>query len=132
MQEVLDPENALDLARLTGELLREVLLDLSAQVDDAVFGVDIDLALRHLGVAEDLGLDLARERHVVRLRLLLFGAVRRLCLQALGLGADTLRLLRALTHVFPGLVAEDLPSPAAVVRVEEVRERGSDRSCKRK
>jgi hypothetical protein len=72
VQQVLDGAHSLDLAGLGAEVLDQVrLLELAAQVDDAVLDVDVDLPLRHVGPAEDLALDLARQRDVVGLRLLL-------------------------------------------------------------
>src|SRR6266446_2307992 len=66
VQQVLDGAHALDLARLGAEVLDQVrLLELAAQVDDAVLDVDVDLARGHLSVPEDLALDLAGQRHVV-------------------------------------------------------------------
>ena len=49
-----------------------LLADLAAQVDLAVLGVDVDLALRDLLVTEELALDHVRERDVVGLRLRTF------------------------------------------------------------
>jgi len=66
VQEVLDGADALDLARLGAEILDQIgLLELASQVDDTVFDIDVDLSLRHVGAAEDLALDLARQRDVV-------------------------------------------------------------------
>src|SRR5438128_12625037 len=67
VQQVLDAEDALNVAGLGCELLRHVRLDLAAKVDDTILRVDVDLPLRDLRVAEDLRFDLACEGHVVRL-----------------------------------------------------------------
>ncbi len=64
---------------LVDQLLR---LELAAEHDDAVLGVDVDAAGGHLGVAEDLALDLGDERGVVRLRLLLLAQVHDAVAQA--------------------------------------------------
>jgi hypothetical protein len=67
VEQVLDVLHALDAARLLLEVADQLgTFDLAAEDDDAVLGVDVDLALRDVGVAEDLGLDLASERRVVR------------------------------------------------------------------
>src|SRR5438067_8015848 len=79
--------------------------------------------------SEDLALDLARERHVVRLWLLLLGEVGRLLLQTLSLRRGVLRLPAGLADVLTCLVDSDLATPAAVVGIEEVCECGSDGSC---
>src|SRR3712207_520623 len=69
VQEVLDVLDALDLARLADELVDQLApLDLAAELHDALLRVDRDVALGRVGGAEDLGLDLARERDVVDLR----------------------------------------------------------------
>src|SRR4029453_19280876 len=45
VQEVLHGADALDLARLGAEILDQIgLLELAAQVDDAVFDIDVDLS----------------------------------------------------------------------------------------
>ena len=70
VEKVLDLLDALHVPCLLLEVANQLrLLDLAAKDDDTVLGIDVDLALRHVGVAEDLGLDLARERDVVGLRL---------------------------------------------------------------
>src|SRR6266566_1872405 len=132
VQEVLDGAHSLDLARLGAEVLDQVrLLELAAQVDDAVLDVDVDLPLRHVGATEDLALDLARQRDVVGLRLLLLCAVRRLFLQALGLCADGLRFPAGLTEPLGSSLDRFLAALAAVVGIEEVRECSSNCSCER-
>ena len=61
VQQVLDGSHTMNLARLGAEVLDQVgLLELASQVDDAVFDIDVDLPLGHVGVAEDLALDFAR------------------------------------------------------------------------
>src|SRR5436190_21476782 len=130
MQQVLNVSDTLHLAGLAFEILDQVgLLELPAQVDDTVFDVDVDLALRHVGVAEDLGLDLARQCDVVGLRLLLLLQVSGLLLHTAGLSGGVLRPLPALPSELAGLVGQDLASTPAAVRVEEIRDRGSDGSC---
>src|SRR5207244_1764050 len=64
------------------------LSDLSAQDDHAVLGVDVDLALGHVRVAEDLALDLVGEGGVVGLGLLLLVEMLRLLRGPVGLGRD--------------------------------------------
>ena len=68
MQEVLHLSHALDLPRRLAERLDEALVgDLAAKIDDAVLRVDVDVALRDIGVAEELRLHLVGERRVVGL-----------------------------------------------------------------
>src|SRR5206468_10010115 len=98
--------------------------------DHTVFDIDVDLSLRHVGAAEDLALDLARQRDVVGLGFLLFGEVGRLLLQALGVGGDALRLPAGLTKPLGGSLDRFLAALAAVVGIEEVRECCSKCSCK--
>src|SRR6266508_604511 len=93
VEQVLDLLDAPNLARALLEILdHRRLLDLAAEDDDAVLRVDVDLPLRHTLVAEDLGLDLARKRDVVRLRLLLFFEVLHLLLGAVDLDRKSTRL----------------------------------------
>src|SRR5207248_3985755 len=130
VQQVLDATDSLNLARLGLQILDQVrLLELAAKIDDAVLDVDVDLPLWDVGAAEDLALDLARQRHVVGLRFLLLGEVRRLLLQPLSLDRGALRLLPGLAEVLAVLVHGDLAAPATVVGIEEVRECGSNGSC---
>ncbi len=66
MEEVLYPSRLRDPFRRHLEFLDQLRTrDLSPQIHDAVLGVDADCAFRDIGVAEDLGLHLARERDVV-------------------------------------------------------------------
>src|SRR6266699_4114739 len=131
VQQVLDRAHSLDLARLRAEILDQIgLLELASQVDHTVFDIDVDLSLRHVGAAEDLALDLARQRDVVGLGFLLFGEVGRLLLQALGVGGDALRLPAVLTKPLGGSLDRFLAALAAVVGIEEVRECCSKCSCK--
>src|SRR5947208_9332361 len=133
MQQVLARADSLDLARLSAEIFDQIrLLELAAQVDDAVLDVDVDLPLRDVGAAEDLALDLASQRYVVGLRLLLLFQVRRLFLQALSLRADDLPLPAGLAESLGGSLDRFLPAFAAVVGIEEVREGSSNSSCKGK
>ena len=68
-QQVLHLLDAVDAPRPLLEVADHLLLaDLAAQVDLAVLGVDVDLALRDLLVPEELALDHVRERDVVGLR----------------------------------------------------------------
>jgi sodium transport system ATP-binding protein len=69
--------SAHDAARVLDQL---GLLDLAPEDDLSVLGIDVDPPLRNVGVPEDLGLDLACEGDVIRLRLLLFLEMRRLLL----------------------------------------------------
>src|SRR4051794_7046062 len=66
MDQVLDPAHTLDAPRLLSHAL-DVLRALheAAQEHDAILGVDADLALRDVGAAEQLALDLLGERDVV-------------------------------------------------------------------
>ena len=122
VQEVLDGADALDLARLGAEILDQIgLLELASQVDDAVFDIDVDLSLRHVGGAEDLALDLARQRDVVGLGFLLFGEVGRPLLQALGAGGDALRLPAGLTKPLGGSLDRFLAALAGVADPEAKR-----------
>src|SRR2546423_931828 len=131
VQQVLDRAHSLDLARLGAEILDQVgLLELAAQVADAVLDVDVDLPLRDVGAAKDLALALASQRHVIGLRLFLLLQVRRLLLQALGLRGDGLPLPAALTERFGASLERFLTALAAVVGIEEVRECSSNGSCK--
>src|SRR5437588_2092709 len=71
VEQVLDLLDSLHLPRLLLQILDQLrLLDLAPEDDRAVLRVDVDLPLRHVGAAEDLGLDLVGERGVVGLRLL--------------------------------------------------------------
>ena len=131
MQQVLDRAHALHLARLGAEILDQIrLLELAAQVDDAVLDIDVDLPLRDVGAAKDLALDLASQRHVVWLRLFLLLQVRRLLLEALGLRGDGLPLPAALTERFSGSLDRFLTALTTVVGIEEVGECSSNGSCK--
>src|SRR5512133_381802 len=131
VQQILDCAHSLDFARLGAQIFDQVrLLELAAEIDDTVLDVDVDLPLGHIGAAEDLALDLARQRDVVGLRLLLLGEVGRLRLQALGLGRDGLRLPAGLTKRLGGSLDCFLAALAAVVGIEEVRESSSNCSCK--
>src|SRR4051794_12050920 len=66
VQQVLDREDTLDLARLREQVVDHLrALELAAQRDDTARDADIDLSLRGILRAEELRLDLARERRVV-------------------------------------------------------------------
>src|SRR5512133_826073 len=66
MEQALDLLDTLDPAGLVDELFDQLgRVDLAAQDDLAVLRVDVDRALRHVGVAEDLGLDLLCQGDVV-------------------------------------------------------------------
>src|SRR5207247_2653380 len=88
VQQVLHLPHALNLARLLDELVDQLgPLDLAAKLDDSVLHVDGDLALRCVGVTEDLRADLVRERRVVE-RFRLFRAVLDLLGDAVRLRGD--------------------------------------------
>ena len=94
MEQVLDFADALHLAGAALEVLDDLgPLYLAAEEHDSVLDVDVDLALRRVCGPEDLGLDLAGERDVVGLRLLLLAEVRRLLLQSVSLGAARSRVI---------------------------------------
>jgi hypothetical protein len=132
MEEVLDALHALDAPRLVFEVLDQLgTLDLAAEDDDAVLGVDVDPAFRDVWIAKDLGFHLAGERGVVGIREL----VVRACV--LGLLDEALRVrLQAAGRAahLTALLPEEREHPVsrhgaaslARVRVEEVRERGRD------
>src|SRR4051794_20666945 len=91
VEQVLDPLDLRDRCGLRLELLDLVgALRLAAQPHDALGRVHVDLALVHAGAAEDLGLDLARDRAFVEVLGLAAGpplAGRLLLALALLLGA---------------------------------------------
>src|SRR4051794_16765789 len=128
VQEALDLLDALDLARLRDEVVDQLgRVDLAAEHDLAVLGVDVDLALRHVGLAEDLGLDLASEGDVVRLGLRLLAQVRRLLLERVRLRDGALDRPLAVAPDEPAeAVRSELTAAPAGVRVAEVREGGSE------
>src|SRR5262249_8600664 len=110
VEQVLDLLDALDLLRPHLEVLDQLrLLDLAAEDDLAVLGVDVDAPFRDVHVAEDLRLDLERERRVVGLERLV--------------QADRL-LLRAADRRNAPDGARTASAPA--LRVEEVREQGPE------
>src|SRR5204863_8382425 len=81
-----------------------------------------------VGLAEDFGLGLAREGDVVRLGLRLLAQVRGLLLERLGLRDGALdRPLAVAPDERAEAVCGELAATPAVVRVEEVREGGSER-----
>jgi hypothetical protein len=114
VQEVLDLLDALDAARLLLEV-RDQLgpLDLAPEDDDAVLGVDVDLTLRDVGIAEDLGLDLAGQRRVIGIRLVLLLQVGRLLDQPPGLGLD---VRGRAAEILPAAAEERLPPARAGAR----------------
>jgi hypothetical protein len=130
VEEVLDVLDALHLPRPLLEILDQLrLLDLAAEVDLAVLGVDVDLALRDVGVAEDLGLNLPRQRNVVGLRL-------RLLLEVLGLlheplclcgrrPAELLARADAAAEEARDAVTRRRAAAAALLGVEEVGQAGA-------
>src|SRR6266542_1144886 len=128
VQEAFDVLHALHLARLAHELVDQLRrVDLAAQDDLAVLGVDVDLPLRDVRLAEDLRLDLACERHVVGLRLGLLAQVGRLLLERVGLRdgpADESPAVPAENRREP--VGRDLAAALAVVGIEEVGEAGAE------
>src|SRR6185312_8148274 len=66
VEQVLDLAHAADGTRGLPELLDLLLAArLTAQIDDAVLGIHVDRALRHVVAAEDLALDLASQGGVV-------------------------------------------------------------------
>jgi hypothetical protein len=66
MEQVLDRVHARDRVNRSLELLDQVvILDLTAEEDCAVLGVDAQSPLRNLGVSEDDALDRVGERRVV-------------------------------------------------------------------
>src|SRR5687767_704765 len=108
MEQVLDVVNALHAPRALLEVADHLrLADFAAEDDLAVFGVHVDLTLRDLCVAEDLALDLARQRDVVRLTLRL---LERLC--AAGQPRQ--------------LVLQQRAAARPLLRVEEVGQRGAE------
>src|SRR6266545_8071187 len=101
-------------------------VDLAAEEDDAVLRVDVDPAFGNVAVAKDDRLDPVHERRVVELA----GASARV-LRALDkparVGGDVVDELAAPSRPVlgerKGLVARDVPAPAALLRVEVVGER---------
>src|SRR5918994_1575429 len=66
MQQILDLPNTLHGTRPLDECFEHVRSrHLAAQLCDAFLHVDVDLTLRNVGIPEDLGLDLVRERRVI-------------------------------------------------------------------
>ncbi len=135
VEKVLHVPDALDLPRLLLERLDHVpLVDLAPQDDHAVLGVDVDLALGDVGIAEDLRLDLVRERGVVEVLFLLL-QVHRLLRNAVGLGGHStcqpLALALGATQEAEHPVDGHLPPPLAVLRIEEEHQRGADRAGQR-
>src|SRR6266581_3263466 len=131
VEEVLDLLNALNLPRALLEILDQLgLLDLAAEDDGAVLGVDIDLTLRHLGIAKDLGLDLAGERDVVGLRLLGLLAVLDLLRGTLSLGRDgspgLLDAMRAPSKEGGNPVARKRAPAASAFGIEKVGDQGPE------
>ena len=86
VQQVLDVAHPLHLAGLGDELFDQVgTRNLTAQLNDAVLHVDVQFALRDVGVPEYLAPNLVRERGVVEV-LLLFPQMLRLLGDAVPLG----------------------------------------------
>jgi hypothetical protein len=136
VEQVLDALDAVDLVGLVGEAGDPgVVGDHAAQVDDAGLHVDRHVALRGVGRAEDLGLDLAGERHVVDvLDAMAAGHAGRggrhgTLRLARGVAGGGGRLLHARVHLGGRLFAHLVPAATAALRVEEVREGGADRDA---
>src|SRR5215210_5453516 len=128
VQQALDVLDALHLPSLADKLVDQLWgLDLAAQHDLAVLGVDVDLALRNLGVAEDLGLDLARQRHIVGLRLRLLAQVGDLLLERVRPLRQGAALAALTAQEAREPVSGHLAAALAVLGVEEVDERGAER-----
>src|SRR6266511_3835675 len=109
VEQVLDLLDAPNLARALLEILdHRRLLDL---------------------VAEDLGLDLARKRDVVRLRLLLFFEVLHLLLGAVDLGrgraAGVLDLPRAASEESRDPVTRERATAVSALGIEEIGDQGT-------
>src|SRR4051812_25457372 len=86
VQEALDLLDALNLARLRGEVVDQLgRVGLAAERGLGVLGSDVDLALRRVGLAEGLGLGLASGGDVGRLGLRLPARVCRLLVGRVGL-----------------------------------------------
>jgi hypothetical protein len=86
VEQVLHVLHALDAPGSILQVLDQLgLTDFAAEDDLAVLGVDVDLSLGHVDVAEDLRLDLAGEGDVVGLNLRLLFEVLRLLGEAFGL-----------------------------------------------
>src|SRR3954466_13327550 len=132
MEHVADVAYAADHARLHLERLGGgLVVDLAAQLDDALHDGDVDAALRRVGVAEDLGLDLALQRVVVARGAVAAGRL------VLRLGSDALRLRTgalgralhgsgALAREAAGLVRDDLAPPVPRLLVEEIGRSGAE------
>src|SRR5215211_7656134 len=127
VEQVLDATDAAHLADAGLERLDELgTVDLTAEEDDTVLRVDVDPALGDVAVAEDDRLDLVHERRVVDLA----GASARVP-RALDKAARVRRdvvdelaaPLRPVLGERKGLVARDVPAPAALLRVEVVGKR---------
>jgi hypothetical protein len=128
VEEVLHLADAVDFHRRLAERLDEALVrDLAAQVDDAVLCIDVDVALRDIGVAEELRLDLGRERRVVGLLLRPLLEVRGLLRHAVGLRLDGLSgaagLAAGAAEEGEHPVASHVATTVARLRIEEICKR---------
>ena len=95
MQQVLHTAYAANLAHALLEESGELrLLDLPAQEDDAVLGVDVDLPFRDVAIAEDDRLHLVDEGRVVELLVRPAPTARALDVAA-GVGGDVMDELAA-------------------------------------
>src|SRR6266545_6869612 len=133
MEQVLHVADSLHLARLPDEVLDQFRpRHLSAQLDDPVLHVDVELALRDVRVAEDLAADLVRERGVVEV-LRLFLEVLNLLRDAVRLCGDAAagacRLPAARAEEPSGAVDGEVSPPSAALRIEEVDEERPQRSA---
>jgi hypothetical protein len=132
VEQVLDVADALYLACPVHELVDEVGVGkLAPQLDHAVLCVDVDLALRHVCVAEDLRLDLVSERRVIGLRFRLLLQVRHLLRDPVRLRGDAVAGSRSLAARTPERcerpVSQHVTPPTPALRVHEVRDKHAER-----
>jgi hypothetical protein len=127
VEQVLHPVHALDRAARPNELLDlPVALELTAQVDDGVVGVDAHLALGDARRAKGDALDLLGERDIVGWLLVSTDArygMRGLVGDALGDALEVLRAAHGVARAAPqhgaGAILQRVSAARAVLAVEE-------------